>query len=261
MFWEEYIMETVDKLHYLYIITNETKGLQYVGVSCTPKIRIAVHLGGRGNKGIAKHIGDKFTSKILCIGSQCYIYSLENKCIEVYNTMNPNGYNVATGGALGGGLSGIKNGMAILDESAILEIRNKYNSGSLQVDLAIEYAVTPTTISHIIRGKTWESVGGPIQINKSNEKLSQEKIDKIIELRSQNLTFEKIAEIVGVSDRTCSNYIKSNPNNKFKATRVSQETIDEIVLLRSRGLSYDKIAKIVGFSKFTCHKYAKGANG
>ena len=199
----------LNELHYLYLITNETRGLQYVGVSYNPKNRIKVHLNGTGNRLISEHKNDLFTFKILCAGTYSYIYSLEAKCVEKYNTISPNGYNLKPGGLLGGtsNRAGERNTSAIVSELQVLEIRNKYNLGITQIKLAEEYLVSREAISAIVRGKSWSHVGGPLEIKKSHKKLSQENIDEIIRLRkTTKLSFEKIGKIVGASTATCHKY-------------------------------------------------------
>jgi len=51
---------------------------------------------------------------------------------------------------------------AILDESSVLVIRERYSRGDSVVDMATEYGVNKGTISHVALGKSWKHVGGPI---------------------------------------------------------------------------------------------------
>ncbi len=46
-----------------------------------------------------------------------------------------------------------------LVEEQVREIKHRLENGAKQKDLALAYGVTPTAISHISTGKTWENVG------------------------------------------------------------------------------------------------------
>ena len=51
------------------------------------------------------------------------------------------------------------NGRAILNEEQVVEIRQLYESGQKNIsELAREYQVGWTTISHIIKYKTWNKI-------------------------------------------------------------------------------------------------------
>lgn len=57
---------------------------------------------------------------------------------------------------------GTRNHMAKLTPETIIEIREKYASGSVdQVSLAMTYGVSRSAIGNIVNGKAWPRVGGP----------------------------------------------------------------------------------------------------
>jgi len=101
---------------YLYCITNLLDGMQYIGVSKTPKRRFKSHAEKRRTSksyvryAMHKHGIDNFKIDILVKGSQEYCYLMEPKAISSFNTLAPNGYNFSTGGRGGFGLTGEKNG-------------------------------------------------------------------------------------------------------------------------------------------------------
>ena len=55
--------------------------------------------------------------------------------------------------------SGEKNGRAKLTEAQVVEIRVRYSEGDTQSNLAKEFGVTQTAISHIVCGRNWPKLG------------------------------------------------------------------------------------------------------
>lgn len=91
--------------YYLYKITNLVNGKLYIGVTANPKSRERQHLREKPRKGkislikqaALKYGPDSFNFEVICIGEQSYIYDLERKAIEQYDTINF-GYNLVPGG-------------------------------------------------------------------------------------------------------------------------------------------------------------------
>lgn len=77
---------------YLYRLTFPD-GLSYIGVSKNPKRRYREHC--------RKHNEKKISLNILVCGSHEYIYDLEQRAINAFCTLCPQGYNLNIGG-LGG---------------------------------------------------------------------------------------------------------------------------------------------------------------
>lgn len=90
--------------HYLYLISNKVNGKRYIGVTADPSHRKRQHFSGATNrlvnKAAKKYGKDNLTFEVLCCGSYEYIYDLEPKAIEFYDTdaTTGHGYNIATGG-------------------------------------------------------------------------------------------------------------------------------------------------------------------
>lgn len=84
-------------MHHLYEVVNAVNGKKYIGVSNNPKKRFYHHLREDSpctklRNAMNKYGRDNFKLNVLCIGSKEYIYDLESKCIELYDTYF-NGYN------------------------------------------------------------------------------------------------------------------------------------------------------------------------
>lgn len=59
-------------------------------------------------------------------------------------------------------LRGELNGRAKLTDAAVVEIREKYKTGNYnQMDLAVEYGVARSLISHVVTGRMWSHVELP----------------------------------------------------------------------------------------------------
>lgn len=94
--------------YYLYKITNLVNGKMYIGVTNNPNKRERQHLHEKPKKNktsliknaALKYGAENFRFEVICIGDQEYIYDLERKVIDIYDTIN-SGYNLVPGG-LGG---------------------------------------------------------------------------------------------------------------------------------------------------------------
>lgn len=106
----------MDKVAYIYRITNRVNGMQYVGVTVNPEKRFRSHCRNTGDtrlllkNAIHKHGAENFVMQIVVKATQKYCYELEPKIIELYNTVKPHGYNLSHGGLGSLGLKGEMNG-------------------------------------------------------------------------------------------------------------------------------------------------------
>jgi len=93
----------------IYCITNTINGKKYIGQSINIKRRFTQHKRAveKKKKGecfvmhrsMAKNGLDKFTFEVLLYTTDReYMNLMEQKCIEKFNTLHPNGYNLNTGG-------------------------------------------------------------------------------------------------------------------------------------------------------------------
>lgn len=92
------------KIYYLYRITNKINGKLYFGITYQPSVRRYQHFKGKGpsislvHKAVNKYGKDNFDFEILCSGTKEYILELEAKAVSHFNSQNPNGYNIRSGG-------------------------------------------------------------------------------------------------------------------------------------------------------------------
>lgn len=92
-----------EKPHYLYKLTNNVNGKVYIGVSHSPETRLKQHLSAKRNNlvsnAVRKYGKECFSFKVICCGSQNYIYELERKAISLFNSTDSKfGYNICQGG-------------------------------------------------------------------------------------------------------------------------------------------------------------------
>lgn len=86
----------------IYILINKANGKQYIGQTNNFKRRMCSHKGSKGgdylHRAIQKCGWDNFEMKPLCIVEDYMADETEQKCIESYGTLAPNGYNLTGGG-------------------------------------------------------------------------------------------------------------------------------------------------------------------
>jgi len=107
-------MAEIDQIvvpYYLYKIINNLNGKIYIGVTSDPDKRKKQHLHyKRANpktlikRAVNKYGSNNFTFEVICSGSREYIYDLEVKAIELYESAK-SGYNLKPGGVGGKGCS------------------------------------------------------------------------------------------------------------------------------------------------------------
>ena len=97
------VVKVPEPTHYIYKITNESQasgtGKSYIGQTCNIQRRICEHLSGDGSRpllqDITKHGVGKFTFEVLrCLYEEPHIEHIEDYYIKVFNTLEPNGYNL-----------------------------------------------------------------------------------------------------------------------------------------------------------------------
>lgn len=96
-----------EDVHYLYKITNLVNGKLYIGVTKNPKHRQLCHFNGYHpdrliSKAVLKYGKENLIFEILCEGSKEYIYDLEPKAINLFNSNAEagHGYNLCVGGVI-----------------------------------------------------------------------------------------------------------------------------------------------------------------
>ena len=121
---------------YLYCITNLINQKQYIGITNNYKKRWSNHCCNNDSsmpiaQAIKKYGKDNFDFRVLESNIPVEeIEQIEIKAIEDYNTLVPNGYNVAKGGYYNQLFTpkyGIDNGRALLTEEEVIYIKNNRN--------------------------------------------------------------------------------------------------------------------------------------
>ena len=108
----------IEKMGYLYKITNKITGKCYIGVTIQPdcQSRWRKHVNSLRykegcpllKKSMKKHGVDNFTFEILIICFNEDVVKYEKEYIKKYNSQQPNGYNILSGGQIGDGHVGYK---------------------------------------------------------------------------------------------------------------------------------------------------------
>lgn len=225
----------------VYKLTNSVTGKSYIGQTTqniverfqdhrarakgAEKNRSAIH------HAIARYGWETFHKSVIEIcQSQEELDSAEQHWIKFFNTIAPNGYNIAAGGSGGGAMTAeIKEKIAKakrgkprdaktlaalaaarlgkFGESAanvklsweiVRSIRHEYSNGASGVFLSRKYNVTISRVSSIVLGNSWPDPNyKPIRRNKKYKgKLTTEDIEAI---RLSAEFYNKIAEQYGVS--------------------------------------------------------------
>ena len=231
-------------MHYLYLITRED-GEKYVGVTDNIIRRMTQHRNGGGSRNL---YNTTFSYVILAEGDRDTIYSQEDTAIKLYNSklnLSPGGY----GGSNSENLpKGSKRKNSKLNEFTVLQIRNKYASepSLTQTKLAEEYNVGPATIRDLCAGITWKHVSGPLTVNKQVLTLSEDKINKMRELRAQYYSPMQIIEKLGYTQWEVF---------KFTSTPDRNEKIKIAKELFKSGNTINEVCKLLKIGKTTAAKY------
>ena len=89
-----------DAIVYVYLLTNDINGKQYVGITYNPINRWKQHFEKNSGIGRAlrKYGPDNFTKEILAVSNRKGALELEAHYCELYDCLHPFGYNHAAGG-------------------------------------------------------------------------------------------------------------------------------------------------------------------
>ncbi|MCP1243838.1 GIY-YIG nuclease family protein [Acetobacter lambici] len=98
-------METIQQYHdddvvYVYLLTNDIDGKQYVGISYQPLVRWSRHNKADTYIGRAfrKYGQENFTKDVIAVSCRKGALQLEGHFCEVLNCLHPHGYNMIAGG-------------------------------------------------------------------------------------------------------------------------------------------------------------------
>jgi group I intron endonuclease len=153
--------------NYIYKITNKVNGKVYIGKSKNPEKRWNEHKREARNNG-SSHLYNTMRK----IGIENFNFIIIEECgenwqereiyyINKYNSIKPNGYNLAPGGESGPGLKGFDNPKSKLNQEQILEIIDKLkNSNVHSYEIAKQYNVNRGIVEFINAGKSYFFIEG-----------------------------------------------------------------------------------------------------
>lgn len=113
----------------------------YIGVSKDPVARLRAHSKSRYIVGKAIRRHGIPNLKILLIGEEGYCYDMEQKLVEAFDSLHPNGYNLVGGGRWGGPASELTRqrlSTAHLGHKHSSETVEKIRSAGLRENLSVE---------------------------------------------------------------------------------------------------------------------------
>lgn len=206
----------------LYKITNLINGKVYIGQSIHPDKRWWEHRN-KAKKNFDKYpihlaiskYGEKNFSFEILEWSEDYD-NREKELIQEYNSISPNGYNVAIGGSsiLLKGENHPRN--TVTDENLYRVIEDLRNGKLTDRAIAKKYSLTDKIIADINHGYSHRlnDISYPIREKRGRQKLTKEQVNEIkILLKTTSLSYTQIAKQFGV---TKSNIYHINTGRTFK---------------------------------------------
>ncbi len=210
----------------IYKITNIVNGKIYIGQSIRPERRWVEH------KNKAKYLDDQYPIHLAInkYGEENFTFEIlewtsdyDNREIELikeYNSLCPNGYNVAEGGNTNAMYGEDHPRNKVKDIDLPLIIKDLKENKLTDREIAKKYNLTDKIISdinhgltHIIKGEKY-----PIRVKHGSQKLTIEQVIEIKKLLEENiLSYDKIAEKYNVSKGTIYHI---NKGLTFKEDRV-----------------------------------------
>ncbi len=89
---------------------------------------------------------------------------------------------------------------------------------------------------------------------KGRRKVTPEILERMKSLREKGMSYNKIADKLGLSVMTVYNHLKKAPKGRRKVT---PEILERMKSLREKGMSYNKIADKLGLSVMTVYTHLK----
>lgn len=107
--------------------------------------------------------------------------------------------------------------LAKLNDESVKKIREDYHSGCATADeIAKRFGVSQSTISSLVRGRTWKHAGGPIS-KPRRRILSREEVDRIFHQKNQlGMSQTKIAMGLGVQPSCVSNILNGKNHRRLQ---------------------------------------------
>lgn len=206
----------------IYKITNLINGKVYIGQSVSPEKRWWQHCNNARahydnfpiHNAIRKYGKDNFSFEII-EWTEDY-NQREKELIKFYNSILPNGYNIAEGGA-NVVLTGEDNGRNTIPSSVVpLIVSDLLKSKLSDRKIALKYNTTDKIVSDINHGRTHcvDGVKYPIRIKKGRQQLSESEAETIKKLLKESTL--SLSEIANKYNTSKSNISQINCGRNFR---------------------------------------------
>lgn len=200
----------------IYRITNKINAKAYIGksknicvrwnehylMSCNKNLKHIEQDTSIIHKAIRKYGIENFVFEVLTLCDATSLDDEEKYFISYYNTIQPNGYNIQSGGDGGLEMHGSDNPNSKLNEAMVYDIREKYGQIIQKLIVYEDYKniISINTFNDIWQGKTWKHIHMDVYTDE-NKKRQKNNYDKIANHKHfQVLSDEDILKI-----RDCKN--------------------------------------------------------
>lgn len=254
-------------MNYIYKYTNKVNNKNYIGKTNRPNRRKYEHLYSSANnsqyvfhKAIRKYGIHSFDYEILEEIAGAEWEDRETFYIKKFNSLVPNGYNVATGGQSGPSLTGFENFNSILNKKQLdLIIDRLKNTEDSYTDIARDFKISRHTIIRLNIGTTY--INPEIEYPIRKRYLTNDEVDVIIELlETTEKRHSEIAELFNTT-RSAVTHINNGVHHKrdnleypIRSGYISKKTDFIVKEMIKDGYLQKDIAEFVGLNKATVRK-------
>ena len=153
-----------------------------------------------------------------------------------------------------------------LTDEQVIELRERFEGGVLQGDLAAEYGIAQNTVSSIVTGRTRARAGGPIKVG-SKRKLTSDDAIAIRSALSDGILADVICERYGITQQmvwlihTGRAYSDVPGPILRPARRAEPLSVEQVIDIKRRaetGEDRREIAAAYGISKWTVYAVMSG---
>jgi len=138
-----------------------------------------------------------------------------------------------------------------LTDEEVAELRQKYEEGARQIDLAAEYGISQNTVSSLVTGRSRIKAGGPI-VHGGARKLATDDVLAIREAYDRGANSGALALQFGVSQQMISNIVSGRAFSDIGGPRRKAPlTVDEVQEIKVRfeeGENRSQLAAAFGVS-------------
>ena len=183
---------------YIYKITNLINGKIYIGQSVDPIRRFSEHCNNCNyvsliHQAIKKYGKENFEIKVIDYGED---YNEKEKYwIKYYNSLIPNGYNIAIGGEEPPAGKGEKNSFCKTEAKTVEQIKKELQNWNIPLkQIIVNNHTTRDIVRHINKGESWYDENLKYPLRPTEKELNEIKAKMVIDkLKNSNLTQKEIA--------------------------------------------------------------------